>query len=172
MYAHALGCAEEVLDRHGGSDIFQTSPARVEFTGGVDQLACLNLKPGALMRWYAACCDTPIGNTMANPRMSFVGLVHLALRPEGGASLDDVLGPVRGHVQVRFAQGDASEVGGSNLPPPSMILRFGKLILGGRLRGDHRHSPFFDAASGEPRVVPRVLSREEHASVAALVHGE
>jgi hypothetical protein len=36
-----------------------------------------------LLRWYAACCKTPIGNTLPNFRASFVGLIHSCLQNAG-----------------------------------------------------------------------------------------
>jgi hypothetical protein len=30
--------------------------------------------------WYARCCNTPIGNTLVDYRISFIGLVHTCLQ--------------------------------------------------------------------------------------------
>jgi hypothetical protein len=46
------------------------------------------------VRWYTRCCDTPIGNTPADFRMSFIGLLHSCLENDG-KSLDESFGPVR-----------------------------------------------------------------------------
>src|SRR5262245_25612243 len=62
-FAHVLERSEDTLDAHGGTEIFQMSPAQLEFTAGADRLACLRLTPKGLLRWYASCCRTPIGNT-------------------------------------------------------------------------------------------------------------
>ena len=32
-----------------------------------------------MIRWYAGCCKTPIGNTLENHKISFVGLLHNCL---------------------------------------------------------------------------------------------
>lgn len=158
-FPHALGRAEEVLDADGGSDIFQTTPARLEFLEGQDQLACLHLREGGLFRWYAACCNTPIANTTGSG-MPFVGLVGNALRTgtAGGRDRDAALGPVRARVNIGTAR---RPVEGSARFPIGNLLRFMSMILRARLRGDHKRSPFFDPASGEPRVQPRVLTGEE-----------
>ena len=96
----ALDAADRVLDAHGGSDIFQTSPARIEFTKGRENLACLRLSDKGLLRWYASCCNSPIGATLAMASVPFVALLHSAM--EFGGSPDAVLGPSRGGVNARF----------------------------------------------------------------------
>jgi hypothetical protein len=34
-------------------------------------------------------------------------------------------------------------------------------MLGWRLRGDHKRSPFFDSSTGSPIAAPRVLTKAE-----------
>jgi hypothetical protein len=53
--------------------------------------------------------------------------------------------------------------------PIGTLVRVASRVLGWRLRGDHRQSPFFDPDSGAPIVQPRVLSAKERASLAAQV---
>src|SRR5690349_22143392 len=67
-FAHVLGKAEQVLDQHGGSEIFQVLPKNLTFTQGIESLASLRLTDKGLIRWYASCCRTPIGNTLATPK--------------------------------------------------------------------------------------------------------
>ncbi len=172
-FAHFLGCADRVLDAHGGTEIFQTSPARLQFTAGVSDLACMRLSPGGLLRWYAGCCRTPIGNTLATRQVPFVGLIHSCIHAEPtGRSRDEVLGPVRARVFTRFATGGRERSGGRAGGSVRVILRFARLLLAARLRGDHARSPFFDASSGEPTATPRVLSPEERRALALLVARE
>jgi hypothetical protein len=71
--AHALGAADTLMSR-GGTDIFQTTPAGVEITKGAGHLAAFRLSPRGLIRCYAACCDTPVFNTLGSTKLSFVGL--------------------------------------------------------------------------------------------------
>jgi hypothetical protein len=165
-FAHFLERADAILDAHGGTDIFQTSPARVDLTSGVERLASIQLRPGSrVVRWYASCCGTPIGNTPADPRIPFVGLIHACIDSGAiGSSADAVLGPVRGSVFRRFARGD-----GAALPAPRtalQVLRIARLILVARLRGDRRQSPFFDPG-GKPVAAPRVLGADELRAVEA-----
>jgi len=161
-FAHFLGRANEILDAHGGTDIFQMSPARLEITQGADQLACMRLTAKGLLRWHTRCCRTPIGNTLHTPQVPFVGWIQL--RADSAAaerSRDEALGPVRARVQVGFAKGDRTLLGASGRSSIPILLRFAALVLRARLRGDHKASPFFDAQTGRPRAVPGVLSESQ-----------
>jgi hypothetical protein len=160
-FAKFLGRAADVLDANGGTDIFQLSPARLEFTAGMDRVACMRLTPKGLARWYASCCNTPIGNTMATPGIPFVGLIRAFVAEPAS----DALGPVRTRVFRQFATGDKEAIPPDERPQWRMLLRVMALMLGWRLRGDHKRSPFFDAASGAPLKAPRVLTEAERAAL-------
>ena len=161
-FAHFLGHADEILDAHGGTDIFQMSPARLQITEGADHLACMRLTPRGPLRWYSDCCRTPIGNTPPTRHVPFVGLIHSCMdHAADGRPLDAMLGPVRMRVHGRFAKGDRTELAVYDRAPVFMFLRLAGMALMGRLRGDHNHSPFFDARTGEPSATPRILSEDE-----------
>jgi hypothetical protein len=68
---------------------------------------------------------------------------------------------VRAHVNTGAAKPDAagSRVRTSGVLPS--LLRFARLVLQARLRGDQKASPFFDARTGEPSETPRVLAEDE-----------
>ena len=78
-FARFLGQESATLDAQGGSDVVQTLPKNVTFTQGADALACMRLTEKGMVRWYAGCCKTPIGNTLENYKISFVGLLHNCL---------------------------------------------------------------------------------------------
>ncbi|MEM7019078.1 MAG: DUF6151 family protein [Pseudomonadota bacterium] len=158
-FAHYLERAEDVLDEYGGSDIFQTSPMRLEVTQGMEQLTCMRLKPKGLTRWHAKCCKTPIGNTMASPGMPFVGLISACMKPADGQALDDILGPSRGRIHTQSAKGDTAQL--KNTSILSMLAKFGGIIIKGRLQGAHKKSLFFDAQTRQPIVAPYILSEAE-----------
>lgn len=161
-FAWFLGGSDRILDAHGGTDIFQMSPARLELTQGAGHLACVRLNSGGLLRWYADCCRTPIGNTLASRQVPFVGLIHSFVdHASDGRPRDEVLGPVRARIQARFAKGDRSRLDAYDRAPPLLLLRFARILLGARLRGDHARSPFFDPSTGEPRSTPRILTQDE-----------
>jgi Family of unknown function (DUF6151) len=157
-FAHFLGRAEQILDSHGGTDIFQTSPARIEITGGREHLACMRLTPKGLIRWYTDCCRTPIGNTLATHQVPFIGLIVFCL--DGGSersSLDAALGPVRMRIEARFAVGQPTGNNVYDRMPLSMLPRIMGRILMARLRGDHKRSPFFNPQTGAPVSAPHIL---------------
>ncbi len=160
-FAHFLGRADEVLDAHGGTDSLTTTLAHLEITEGADQLACMRLTAGGKFRWYAACCRTPIGGTFPAPRMAFVNVIHSCMDLTADfRSLDEALGPVRYRVNGRFAKGDRSQLDAHPGTPISMLPVMAKVFFAS-LRGEASPSPFFDAETGEFRVVPRVLSEAE-----------
>src|SRR5262245_29996106 len=169
-FAHFLEAAPRTLDAHGGTEIFQTSPARVGFRSGLERLACVQLRPGGIVRWYAACCRTPLGNTLATRRVPIVGLIHAGFDAATDArARDDLLGPVRARIYARFARGSEGLDAHAGVPP-TLLLRTLRLALRARLRGDATRSPFF-AASGAPVVAPRVLGAEELSRVEAARDG-
>jgi len=155
----------DVLDARGGSQIVQTLPRNLTFTQGLEQLACLRLTPKGLVRWYARCCRTPIGNTLITPKLSFIGLVHACLHTDP-ASLEESFGPVTAWVNTGSARGEPKpKAGGIG----KSVVWFLRTAVKARFNGDYRRTPLFDAQSGAPIVVPHVLSPEEHAKVMKAV---
>jgi hypothetical protein len=157
-FARFLGQERETLDAQGGSDIVQTLPKNVSFTHGTESLACMRLTQKGMVRWYAACCGTPIGNTMENYKISFIGLLHNCLETPG-RSLQNSFGAVRTFANPRGAIGDPK-------PKASGVARtvwwFAKNILKARINGDYKRTPFF--TNGQPVATPRVISGAERAS--------
>ena len=106
LFQHALDKADQILDANGGTAIFQMSPAKFRVTEGLEHLACLQLRPGGLIRWYTTCCDTPVGNTMGTPKLPFVGVLTASVDPTADRkSVDAALGPIRFRVHGRFCKG-------------------------------------------------------------------
>ena len=159
-FAHFLGGAQQILDERGGSDIVQVLPKKVTFTRGAENLACMRLTDKGLLRWYANCCHTPIGNTLATPKLAFIGLVHACLEGAGGRSLDDAFGPIVAWVHTKSARGEPR-------PKEKGLTAIGAWFLGtvlrARFNGDYKTTPFFDVASGAPVVPPQVLSVDDRA---------
>ena len=160
-FARYLERADEILDDHGGTDIYQVSPADLALTDGTDQIACVRLTPNGLLRWYAACCRTPIGNTLPTRAMPFVGLINMFARAANSAAdLDAIQGPVEQHIYGRHATGDRSTLDAHETMPASLIAGTIWRLLQRRLRGEHRRSPFFDQ-SGQPIITPHVRNKAE-----------
>jgi len=169
-FAHALGRANEIVDANGGTEIFQTFPRRIEFTHGRSEIACLRLSESGMFRWYAGCCNTPIGNTPSTNRVLFVGLIHSCMSEVAvdGRARDEVLGPIRMRGFARFAKGDPGPLDAVDTVegiPLAMGERVTALIAegmaAGTADGEAGFGAFFDAQSGEPIALPRVLSSVE-----------
>lgn len=165
-WMHHLGRADELLDEHGGTDIYQLCPDQVRIDAGQERLRCARLREGGLLRWYAACCDTPIANCMATMQLPFAGVVHACMdHASAGVSRDEALGPVIAHVFARFAVGDRAALEARanvyDRGPLWLVARVVRQLVAGRIRGRHRPTPFFDEATGRPISAPRVLEAAE-----------
>lgn len=166
-FQHFLGQADNVLDAHGGTRIFQMSPGKVEFSTGREQLACMRLGPKGVVRWYAACCNTPVGNTLATRALPFVGLISECMDVGTlGGSFERALGPLKCGVHGRYALGTPTDVAVHDSAPVSFVVSFLGKTLSWRLRGAHQRTPFFDA-NGELSATPKVLTKAERDDVNA-----
>jgi hypothetical protein len=136
-------------------------PSHVRFEQGLDALACMSLSESGILRWYASCCRTPIGNTPRDRKTHYVGLVHSCL---GEQPLNSSFGPARLHLHTKSARGSVSAT-----PAGTMlaIVRLMSWILPARLTRRHRENPFFDPASGKAIRQPQVLSGTEVAALKA-----
>jgi hypothetical protein len=162
-FARFLGREAELLDERGGSEGVQTLPKDVVFQTGMDRLACVRLSDKGLLRWYAACCKTPIGNTPPTSKLPFVGLSRACLE-NAAPSVEQSFGPVRFSLHTGGARGQ---------PKPRPFGRLGFLLwlIGNRRRarrtGGFKLNPFFDTASDQPIVTPRVLTAAEREGLRA-----
>ena len=151
-FAHYLGRAGDMLDAQGGSDIVVSHPQEITFDKGAEAIACMSLSTAGMLRWYARCCNTPIGNTSRNNKMAFVGLSSTCLATQ------DAFGPWR---MVSCTASAREPVAASGMKAVPVMLGFGALLLRARLSGSYARSPFFKPGSAEPVAVPTVLAKEE-----------
>ncbi|MEP6940732.1 MAG: DUF6151 family protein [Rudaea sp.] len=155
-FARFLDRADRVLDSQGGTGIVATLPRQVVFTSGAQNIACMSLSARGMLRWYASCCNTPIGNTPRDAKISYVGLVDDCLARE---ALDASFGAVRMVLNTRSANGEPKPAQRSGLFAMIGIM---KAVIGSRLSGAYRRNPFF-SADGRPIAEPRELSKDERA---------
>jgi hypothetical protein len=159
-YAHWLERAAVILDEHGGTDVFQMTPAQVRITAGHEHIRCVRLSPKGLMRWYAGCCNAPIGNTLDSARLPFMGVVHTFMdHAADGRSRDEALGPVLSRIHARYGH-PPLPAGSHPRGPLGLVLRSIRQLLRGYVAGAHQPSPVFDQ-SGKPIVEPTVISLEQ-----------
>lgn len=154
-FAHALGQAARVLDAFGGTDIYQLPPARLRILQGQERLQNLRLTETGLYRWYAGCCNTPIGNVVSY-RVPVVGLIHSFIADAGRA--DEVLGPVRSHVHLGSATRPLPDGITRHSSLPRYVVHIVGKMLRWKLTGQGSPSPFFDRA-GKPLAEPTILHR-------------
>ncbi|MGD1917491.1 MAG: DUF6151 family protein [Pleurocapsa sp.] len=157
-FARYLNKSKEVLDEQGGTSIVQTIPENVVFSQGIENLSCIRLTDRGLLRWYAACCNTPIGNTPADAKFSFVGLVHSCFGTDRNL-LDETFGAIKMYVHT------ADALGASKPKPRGTFLgtlRVLGMILKARFTGAYKNTPFFVSEStSTPIATPKVLSENE-----------
>ena len=159
-FANFLSTAGQILDAHGGTDVFMISPARLKITQGIDRLACVRVTPKGPLRWYTDCCKTPIGNTPPTSKLPFVGLIHSCMDPES-RSLNQVIGHVRSHAMAQYARGDLAGINTyKRFPLYNQALIIWKIFIW-RIRGDDKHSPFFDPKTGDPVSSPQFLGNNQ-----------
>lgn len=163
-FANFLKPGGDILDAAGGTDLVQTEPKQLTFSQGREHLACMRLSEKGMMRWYASCCNTPIGNTAATGKVAFVGLIHNCLAQDG-QSLAEAFGPVIASLNGESAQGEPKP---KNNGLFTVIVRAIKMIGKGRLTGSYKQSPFFRAATDTPVAAPKILTATERQALAAI----
>ena len=159
-FARFLGDPGKILNDRAGTDVVATSPRFLRITRGQEQVRCMSLSENGLLRWYAACCRTPIGNTPRDPRISYVGLVHSCLAGSPG-ELDQAFGPVKVAVNTASATGTVHATPWATL---GAVFKIARNVIGARVSGAYRDNPFFEAGTSRPVVAPQVLTpAERHA---------
>ncbi|ARN23394.1 DUF6151 family protein [Piscinibacter gummiphilus] len=155
-YSNHLGTSAKTHDAHGGAEFIATQARHVRLCEGTRHLACLSLSDKGLLRWYAACCTTPIGNTLRNWKVPYVSLVHTCLKPDPAA-----FERTFPRLQMRVNTGSARQA------PPRLAFRtfvslagFVPGIVVSGLTGAYKPNPFFKPP-GEPLVPVTVLSTQQ-----------
>lgn len=155
-FATFLGQADDILDEAGGTEVIGLRPSNLRFTKGLKNLACVSLSDKGLLRWYANCCNTPIGNTPRNFKLAHIGLIHNCV--DGApANLDSAFGPVRLRVNTGAAKKPTKAYGAGVI----VSLQHVASLIAERFTGRYKMTPFFDEF-GTPVVVPKVRTNLEH----------
>lgn len=152
-FADYLKHDSKILDEFGGTEIIQTSQGQVKINKGSEHLRCLRLTPKGLVRWYAGCCKTPIGNTM-NANFPFIGLIHNFLHIKGPS--ERALGPIRAYMQTKYARGVPSYPHSAKGFPLRVTLRVARKMAQWKIKGMDKPSVFFND-DGKPVVKPTIL---------------
>lgn len=151
-FARHLGA--DILGPAGGSDLLQISPAQVSFVRGAENLALLKLSPKGLSRWHTSCCNTPVCNTLKSAKLPFVSLFCASHQGE-----DRELGRVVAHANTVFGHGPHKPAKDRGLG--RLVISFAKRILGDRMSGQWKATPFFAPPDWSPVAAPHVITKEE-----------
>ena len=153
-FAHFLGNEKDILEEQGGTEIVQLAQPCVHFDKGLEHLGIMRLSPKGLLRWHTTCCNTPIGNTLANPKTVFVGLVSNILDKK---SMDADFSSKVSLVNTDAALGNPKPKSNGLMISLLKVLwlavshQFGKRYL---------QSSFFNQ-EGKPIVNPNVIPKEQ-----------
>lgn len=160
-YLHHLK-RTDLLDAAGGTEVVPVYPAELEIPQGREVLKCLRLSPKGLPRWYAGCCNTPIG--ASRPGFPWLGLVHRVYSVADPGYLERTLGPVKSRIMGQFARGTPPSGTAAKIDFKGFmtVLPF---LMKGLLTGKGRRSPLFQQDGQTPIVDPIVLSREERNAI-------
>lgn len=156
-YARHLG-QPGVMDADGGTDIVAMNPCAVRFTQGEEKIAGLCLREEGLLRWYTACCRTPIGNTPRDGKVAYVGIVGACL-PDKPA-VEAAFGP-----RDRIALNTESALGEVRRTPLALMLGGARIAAGIAMAKLRQQAPclFFDA-QGQPVRTAYPLSPQQRQS--------
>ena len=149
-FPHYLGKSDQVLDDNGGTEIVQVMAGNVRIVEGKEHLACVRLTEKGLPRWYASCCNTPIGN-VPGLSMPFIGVIHSCLTPSN--EIESTFGPVRLESFAGSAIGENRPTGRGLI---GGILKMIQIILVSKVSGHGKRHPFFSAETGRPIVKPEI----------------
>src|SRR5258705_1066949 len=152
---------DAVLDELGGTEIVATLPKHVHLTQGLDALVCMSLSDHGLLRWYASCCDTPIGNTPRDFKTPYVGLIETCLK-SNSPSLQESFGPVLMVLNTKSARGRVKSTPVNNLATMLVVMQS---VIGTRLSGAYKRNPFFGTEMGTPVARPHELTNAERERV-------
>jgi len=144
-------------DSSGGAEFVAARAEHVAFEDGTEHLACLSLSEKGLLRWYAACCKTPIANTTRDWKFSYVGLIHTCLMADP-ESFDRSFPKVQMRVNTRSAK---QSTPGMLVQTVTALCGFMPRIIASRLFGTYRQTQFFISPDGIPSAEVYVLSESE-----------
>ena len=151
-----------LLDSAGGTDILAMAPDGFQITRGFEKVACMSLGQRGLLRWYASCCRTPLGNVPRDPKLYYLGVPVPAIAAPADA-IEAAFGP-RGRIAVN-AGSAIVPVASPRLAGIIGTLRIAVGVIAARLRG-RRNMLLFDA-DGLPLREPLVLDRAQREALSA-----
>jgi len=144
---------EAMLDEDGATSRFQVSPASLNVTTGSEQVGCIQQTRGGALRWYARCCDTPLGLSLWQMSMPFIALDTARIEVPGDEdAVAQLLGPLRARVNTTL-RGPAARARKADLRSLlGMLVHFLPIFVRWWWRRDQWRSPFVDPHTFQPKV--------------------
>ena len=159
-FANRFDAAGRLFGDHAGTLLYQSRCARVRIERGRDKLRCLHLTEKPTLRWYAACCDTPLFNSFRNGKVPYVTTLV------GNCAADErrrLLGEPIGHLFVDDDPTCTEPV--NRLSMNTLMRRFFVRMMKDIVSGDRRRSALFESQTLEPIVAPARARKEDIAHV-------
>lgn len=150
-----LNAQEKILDKHGGTELFQTYPAYLNITQGQDNIACLQLSAKGIYRWHTTCCHVPVANTLRAAGFPFVGVSVKMMQFADEQEKQNTLGPLTVKAFGKYAIGDMPKDAHETYPPSFMFKMMG-FMLKGKLGRKNQPSVFFP--NGKPLRLPKMVA--------------
>lgn len=164
-FGHYLGAPDEMLDERGGTELFQIQPRYLDILEGKEHIAAVRMSDRGPLRWYTACCNSPLGNSVPTRLVAFTGLI---VRP--GQLSDEDEAAIGGERIAIFP--DTAKGGPDPALKPASIagLMLKNMIqaIGALYIGAHLKTPYF-RKDGKPIAEPKVLSEAERDGLLAKV---
>ncbi|WP_338548783.1 DUF6151 family protein [Roseovarius phycicola] len=146
---------QDTLAPVGASDIWQSTPDRMTFLQGVENLKIYKLSPRGGYRWYAMCCGTLMFSTLRNLNVPFVSI---PLRQPEVEEADTVLGQVRCHAFAESARPGMGAPEKSSGMVKILAAALSRAVLA-RMTGRGRKSPLRQS-DGAPIAPVEVITLE------------
>ncbi len=134
----------------GPVEVFQIAPEEFVIETGHEHLAAMKLSPNGMLRWYAKCCNAPLATTPRGPKFPFAGVIAARIAD------NSALGPITTRGFIPQPNGKQKHEG---LGPA--IIGLVRRVAKSRLSGSWKKTPFFDPATGEPVVPPKLIDKSE-----------
>lgn len=137
-----------------GVVLFQTTPDKISFSQGRENLAVFSFSPRGLLRWRASCCGVPLFTMLRTPRFALVGMMTDLLEDTSS------IGPVAMEAFIPQPDGTTRHSNGIRL--------YGGTIwraLVARVSGRWKQTPFFDIETDAPSAPVHLVTEDERATL-------
>lgn len=155
-------CAEDQLDKAGGTDLIQTVPERLSILAGAEHLGCLRLSRKGPLRRYVACCGTPLGGTISRRSLPYLTVMV------AGVTDREQLSPVQVRANLASARGP---VVASGQRWATVLFGLARRTIGSWQTGRIRDTPFFDRDGAPVAAIERLTPEQKSAAFAEPAGG-